>query len=124
MLRTALALTRKDTGWIRQTPRLAAVLNPVKGLVSGNEIAEVRADWNAACDRLHSFAAARAKEIERVSRVQRDPFEPILPILEAESPLAEYRKITEEITRYMPDERRYPIAVSGAVRSFLMPVLT
>lgn len=120
MLRTALALTRRQTGWVRQTPRLASVLNPVQGLVSGEEIAEARADWNAACDRLHSFAIARAKEIERVSRVHRDPFEPILPILEAESPLAEYRKITEEITRYMPNERRYPIAASEAVRSFLM----
>ena len=82
MLRTALALTRKDTGWIRQTPRLGEVLEPVEGLVSAEDIAETRADWDAACDRLHSFATARAKEIERGSRVHRDPFEPILPILE------------------------------------------
>ena len=120
MLRTALALTRKDTGWIRQTPQLASALRPAGGLVSGREIAEAQADWGAACDRLHSFAAARAKEIERVSRVHRDPFEPILPILEAESPLAEYRKITEEIVRYMPDERRYPVAAAEELRSFLM----
>lgn len=120
MLRTALALTRKDTGWVRQTPRLAEMLEPVEGLLSAEDITEARADWNAACDRLHSFATARAKEIERVSRVHRDPFEPILPILEADSPLAEYRKITEEILCYMPDERRYPVAASEAVRSFLM----
>jgi hypothetical protein len=31
----------------------------------------------------------RIKEIERVARVHRDPFEPILPILEAESPIAD-----------------------------------
>jgi hypothetical protein len=60
------------------------------------------------------------KEIHRVARVHRDPFEPILPILEADSPVAEYRKITEEILRLMPDERRYPIAKAEAVRSFLM----
>lgn len=120
MLRTALALTRKDTGWIRQTPHLAEALSPISDLVSEADIFLAREDWNACCDRVHSFASARAKEIEHVSRVHRDPFEPILPILEADSPLGEYRKITEEILRYMPDERRYPIAASETIRSFLM----
>lgn len=53
-------------------------------------------------------------------RVHRDPFEPIMPVLEADSPLAEYRKITEEIISRMPDEDRYPRAAAEAVRSFLM----
>jgi hypothetical protein len=52
--------------------------------------------------------------------VHRDPFEPIMCVLEAESPLAEYRKITEEILKRMPDEHRYPRAAAEAVRSFLM----
>jgi hypothetical protein len=60
------------------------------------------------------------KEIERVAHVHRDPFEPILPVLEADSPLGEYRKIVDEIIRLMPDERRYPISAAEAVRSLLM----
>lgn len=52
--------------------------------------------------------------------MHRDPFEPILPVLEADSPVGEYRKITEEILRLMPDERRYPRAAAEAVRSFLL----
>jgi len=55
-----------------------------------------------------------------VAQVHRDPFEPILPILEAESPVGEYRKITEEILRTLPDERRYPRQTAEAIRSFLM----
>jgi len=43
---------------------------------------------------VHRHALARAKEIERVARMHRGPFEPILPILEAASPVGEYRKIT------------------------------
>ncbi|WP_024354055.1 hypothetical protein [Brevundimonas naejangsanensis] len=35
-------------------------------------------------------------------------------------PCREYRKITEEILRRMPEERRYPRAAAEAVRSFLM----
>lgn len=50
-----------------------------------------------------------------MARVHRDPFEPILPILEADSPLAEYRKITDELVRRMPDARRYLDCI-GAVR--------
>jgi hypothetical protein len=53
-------------------------------------------------------------------RVHRDPFEPIMCILEADSPLAEYRKITDEILRRMPDEDRYPRSAAEAVRSFLL----
>ncbi|MBB4189313.1 hypothetical protein GGE07_005995 [Sinorhizobium terangae] len=53
-------------------------------------------------------------------RVHRDPFEPIMCVLEADSPLAEYRKITDEILKRMPDEDRYPRAAAEAVRSFLM----
>jgi hypothetical protein len=65
-------------------------------------------------------AKRRIKEIDRVARVHRDPFEPILPVLEAPSPVAEYRKITEEILHRMPDERRHPRAAAEAVRSFLL----
>src|SRR5262249_28743439 len=54
------------------------------------------------------------------ARVHRDPFEPILAVLEADSPLAEYRKITDQILKLMPDERRFPVSVAEAIRSYLM----
>lgn len=66
---------------------------------------------------MHRHTLARAKEIERVARVHRDPFEPILPILEAASPVGEYRKITEEVLRRMPDGRRAFSTRSCGVRT-------
>lgn len=120
MLQLGMALTRSGTGWLRQHPELAARLSGVHGLVSAAEIGEARADWNGACDRLFAFAQIRSKEIERVARVHRDTFEPILPVLEAASPVAEYRRITEEILRLMPNARRYPRPAAETVRSFLM----
>jgi hypothetical protein len=107
MLRLIASLTREATGWIRQTPKLAENLNTIPHLVSADDIARAREDWSGACDTIYAHAIARAKEIERVAQIHRDPFEPILPILEAESPVAEYRKITDEILRNLPDERRY-----------------
>jgi len=120
MLRLIGSLTRPETGWIRQTPRLAERLCPIPNLISAEEIEAARQDWDAACDTIHTHVLARAREIERVAQVHRDPFEPILPILEAESPVGEYRKITEEILRTLPDERRYPRQTAEAIRSFLM----
>jgi len=120
MLRLGLALTRAETGWLRQNPQMAARLRPIPPLVSQTEVDVAQADWDAACDRFHKHGLVRAKEIDRVARVHRDPFEPILPILEAASPVTEYRKITEEIIRLMPDAKRYPRDAAEAVRSFLM----
>jgi hypothetical protein len=75
---------------------------------------------HGACEDFHKHASQRVKEIQRIARVHRDPFEPIMPVLEAESPVGEYRKITEEIIRLMPDEELYPRPAAEAVRSFLM----
>ena len=41
-------------------------------------------------------------------------------MLEADSPVGEYRRIAEEIARLMPDERRYPRAAAESVRSILL----
>lgn len=120
MLRLAIALTRVEYGWLRQSPQVADGLAPLPGLVAEQDIAQARSDWVCACDQMHGHATVRAKEIERVARVHRDPFEPVLPILESDSPLSEYRAITEEILRRMPNARRYPRCAAEAVRSFLM----
>jgi len=120
MLSVVLSMTRAETGWIRQTPALADRLRPIAGMITEGEIERVRADWDAACDAFYKHARHRIREIERVARIHRDPFEPIMAVLEAESPVGEYRKISEEIMRLMPDERRYPRPAAEAVRSFLL----
>ncbi|WP_430441072.1 hypothetical protein [Shinella sp.] len=120
MLMVAQALTRSEVGWIRQHPELLKSVRPIEGLIAPEEIEFAARDWHGACDAFHRHAANRSKEIQRVMRVHRDPFEPIMCVLEADSPLAEYRKITDEILNRMPDEDRYPRAAAEAVRSFLL----
>ncbi|MBB4105811.1 hypothetical protein [Allorhizobium borbori] len=120
MLMVAQALTRADVGWIRQHPELLKSVRPIDGLIEREEIEFAARDWHGACDAFHRHAANRSKEIQRVMRVHRDPFEPIMCVLEADSPLAEYRKITDEILQRMPDESRYPRSAAEAVRSFLL----
>lgn len=120
MLVLGAALTRKDTGWLRQSPHIARHLEVIPGLISVEDISRVQADWDTACEQLYQHTRLRNGEIERVARVHRDPFEPILVVLESEKPVAEYRKITDEIVRLMPDEGTYPVSYAEAVRSFLL----
>jgi len=120
MLLLGAALTREKTGWLRQNPSLKDRLVPIDGLITAEDVEAAKSDWGAACARLNGHAVQRAKEIGRVARIHRDPFEPLLPILEAASPVGEYRKITDEILSRMPDARRYPRAAAESVRSLLM----
>lgn len=120
MLSVAASLCSAEVGWLRQTPALAARLKPVRGLITDEEIARARQSWGDACDRMHAHAIVRSREVARIARVHRDPFEAILPVLEAPSPLAEYRKIADEIIRLMPDEQLYPKAAAEARRALLM----
>jgi hypothetical protein len=120
MLTVGASLSRRETGWLRQTPRLAERLRPIEGLVSAGDVRAAFEDWDKACDAQHQHLLLRAKEVARVARIHRDPFEPILPILEADSPVGEYRKITEEVLRRRPDGRLYPTAAAEATRAFLM----
>ncbi len=120
MLVIGQSLAREETGWLRQMPQLADRLRPVPGLISESEILTARSNWAGQCDVVFKHGRQREKEIVRVARVHRDPFEPILPILEADSPVGEYRRITDEILRLMPNEQRYPRAAAEAVRSFLL----
>lgn len=120
MLQTGMSICRQHTGWLRQHPELACRLQPVEGLVGKTDIRSARNDWNAACDHLRSVLSTRGRQIRRIAKRHRDPFEPILPILEAESPLGEYRRISEEILLRLPGLESHPLRRAAAVRGFLM----
>ena len=120
MLRVGLAFTRQDTGWLRQSPHLANRLREIPGLLGRADIERASQDWSGVCDAFHRYATARVAEIRRVVKVHRDPFEAILPVLEAPQPVAEYKRIADEILRLAPSESRYPRAAAESARSHLL----
>lgn len=120
MLCLAVSLLRRDTGWLRQSPELSHHLHPIPNMLTAEEIAQAKRDWQGTCDVAYSYASAWRKDIKRVARIHRDTFEPILPVLEAESPVGVYNMIAEEIDRRTPDARQYPLAAAEAARSLLM----
>jgi hypothetical protein len=50
MLRTAVALTNADTGWLRQNPQLAEHIKPIPNLITERDVIAVRANWADACE--------------------------------------------------------------------------
>lgn len=120
MLSILAALSGEEAGWLTQTPSLADRLQPIPGLVATGEIEAIRGDWRAACRTVHGFARNRVKEIARVRKVHHDPFEPILPVLESNSPVGEYRKIADEVLALRPCPILYPRAAAESTRAFLM----
>jgi hypothetical protein len=88
-------------------------------MITANDIALAKRDWNATCDRAIEFFRDRIRELRRVTRYNRDPFHTIMPVLKAEAPLAEYKKIADEILKRWPSPST-PLEAAEASRAYLM----
>ena len=99
--------TRPGSGWLRQNPKLAKALKPTPGLISRREIDRVQKGWDSACDAAYHHAMNRLRDVKRATASHRDNFQAVLAVLEADSPLGEYRKIADEVLKRMPDTKMH-----------------
>lgn len=120
LMKLAASLAHRHTGWFTQRPDLLDGLQPLPGLVDAADLAAARRNWRVHCHRLRRFARDRAKELRGHVQVHNDPFEAIRPVLEADRPVAVYRRIAEEVLRRRPSPRDAPKAAAEATRAFLM----
>jgi hypothetical protein len=93
---------------------------PFPGLLSADDIAKAQSNWSGLCDETFLQMGTWRKDITRIARVHRDPFQAVLPVLEADSPAGVYNRIPEEILRRLPDGEKHPLAAAEAIRAFLM----
>jgi hypothetical protein len=119
-LHTVKVLTRARTGWLRQHPELARKLEPIDELITARDIQKAQKDWGATCDAAYEFARERKTELNFAVRHHRDPSLPILPVLSSPNPMREYKKIGDEILRWMPNEVQSPVQMSSHVRDYLI----
>lgn len=112
-------LLRRPTGWVRQHPELADRLRPIPGFVSATDIQHAHTNWAPLCDACHNHVSNRLADLIRVTRTHREASNAIMPVLSSRSPLAEYKKIGDELLKQMPHERREPLDFSLAVRAYL-----
>lgn len=113
------SIVHRDFGFLTQSPGYGQPLAPVKGLISQADADLIQQDWEGACARAAQHINQRLKEVLGASVKGRDPFEALLPVLEAKKPLHDYYKIVEEIRRRMPDDA-YPVRRAEALRALVM----
>jgi hypothetical protein len=114
------SMAHPEGGWLLQHPELARNLVPIAGFISAGDIHRARKDWKAQCVAAREYAKARLRDIRHAQRFHRDTFEPILPLLDADSPLAGYRKISQELMKWLPSRDDDPVHYAEAIRAYLM----
>ncbi|MFG6569801.1 helix-turn-helix domain-containing protein [Sulfitobacter sp. 1A13679] len=112
-------MLHREFGFLTQSPGFGEDLAPVKGLISRADVQMIQQDWKGACARAVKHINSRLKEIAKASQKGRDPFEALLPVLEAREPLRQYYRIVPEIRKRMPDDT-YPVRKAETLRSLLV----
>ena len=117
-----------DSGWLRQRPNLVERLEPIPRHLSASTITDIRADWEKACDKAYDAYLKRRRAIQSLAKGRnsartgkhRDPFLPILPVLNDPEPLVRYRQILGEMLRYRPSTTDTPIRHAHFLRERLL----
>jgi hypothetical protein len=113
-------LFHKETGWIRQRPDLAQHIKPIQGFIDDAFIANAQNNWDKVCDTAYDYYKKFSEDIETWAEEIRDPFEPILPILESENPIAALKTFAQNIFDDMPDAATAPLQAARVMRDYLI----
>lgn len=120
LLHAFRALLRRETGWLRQNPGLVNNLKIIPGFIDEAFIEKARATWDLVCDEALSYYKSLSQSLEEVFEQVRDPFEPILPILESENPMSALRIFAENILADSPNSITSPIKAARHLRNYLI----
>ena len=114
------ALVMETDGWLRQRPDLADKLKPIPGLIDHKFIIRAKGDWDAVCDEAYASYMELAEAVEESAEKLRDPFEPILPIINAENPFSALRVFAQNIYDDRPDQYTAPVKMATHMRNYII----
>lgn len=107
------------TGFVAQRPELFGRIPLIPNITQPHEVARADADWLQACAEAFQETRKICDQLKDKVEQGRNPFQAILPVLDAELPVNEYYKIVHEIRRQMPD-RTYPSAWAEVQRALFI----
>jgi hypothetical protein len=111
------AQVRQKFGWIRQTPKLAKRLRPVRGYVNKAFIERAKRNWDKVCDEAVDFYTQKIEELSLIKKTSRDPFKAIEGIVESADPIDSQALLIEGLMSEYPDPATAPIKHAIAVRN-------
>lgn len=119
LLYLAIGLLQPEEGFLTQMKGFGAPLQEIPGFIDKETVLLAETDWEAACAQAKAAIGIRVTQIEAVQEKGRDPFEALLPVIDAQEPLFVYWGIIDEIRARMPGPE-YPVRVAEALRSLVM----
>ena len=96
------SLLHPDFGFIAQTPYFGRPLREIDGFIKKEDVERVQ-NWTEACRFARAHIRQMIEDVNAKIQQGRDPFEALLPVLDAEKPRDVYYKIIPEIRSRMPD---------------------
>jgi hypothetical protein len=111
------ALVRQKVGWVRQIPKLAKRLHPVRGYVDKAFIERANRNWNKVCDEAVDFYTQKIEELSLIKKQSRDPFKAIEGIVESADPIDSQAMLIEGLMSEFPDPATAPLKHAIAVRN-------
>ncbi len=120
LLDTFNSILRPETGWLRQSPYLAARLRPLSvgstHLVSTELVAKAQGDWGGVCDEAIRHYKHLASEITPLISVARNSFSRIEGILGMDDPTEAFGILLEGMANSLPTPRTHPVLYHSAIR--------
>jgi hypothetical protein len=115
----------RGTGWLRQKAQLAENLKAIPEFIDEAFIKRANGEWDKLCDEAVEEYKIFAALIEGVAEEQRDPFDPILPLLDMDSPnyqnpIVALKNFCRNIIADLPDPVRSPVRAAKHVRGYLI----
>ncbi|HEX8249942.1 MAG TPA: hypothetical protein VF599_17350 [Pyrinomonadaceae bacterium] len=122
LLRVSSLISRKF-GWISQSPWLAERLEPLPGILTEQDVAQAKSDWNGFLRRIEPELRelmAQVVALDKAAPRSRDSHLPILPILESDAPLEIMREALEQYEQKIPNLHLAPTEAALGLRNIIL----
>lgn len=127
LLNDFISMLRRETGWLRQSPHLAARLRPFAvdetDYVPEDLVSRAQTDWNGVCDDAIDAYKKLIAKIEPRITVARDPFLRIEGILNKKNPLKALGLLIQGMKKDLPNRHTQPVHYHLAIRDRALIIL-
>ncbi|MGB8508157.1 MAG: hypothetical protein WCD76_07120 [Pyrinomonadaceae bacterium] len=127
LLHAFISMLKPGTGWLRQSPHLAArlctfVLDQTH-FITGNLVSRAQVDWQGVCDEAIKEYKRLIEEIKPLVTVARDPFQRIEGILNMKDPMEPFSLLIQEMKNALPNRHTQPVLYHTAIRDLVLIIL-
>lgn len=128
LLRDFISMLQPETGWLRQSPHLAARLKPFADdettYIPRQLVKRAKSNWGRVCDdAIKEYKKLISEKIEPRATVARDPFHRIEGLVTLADPMKPFGTLIREMEGELPSRHTQPVFYHIGVRNLVMIIL-